>query len=164
MALLIRDDFAVDLDTFWNRVFLVEDYQRRNHVEGMGFRTYRLVREDRQENGEITRVIQVDPGSLPGLLQKVLGDVGYTETGRFDPSRRRWNFTIQPAKVGDRIQVEGELWAEPTKEGVTRFCKVDVRVRLPGIGGRVAKAMEAMTRDNQSKSTVFTRRYIAELN
>ncbi len=163
MPLQIRDTFPVDVETFWSRVFLVEDYQRRNHLEGMGFRSYKLLREDRQPSGHIERVIQVDPGSLPGLLQKILGDVGYTETGRFDPDRRRWTFTIQPAKVGDRIQVRGELWVEETTGGVTRFCDVEVQVRLPGVGGRVAKAMEAMTRDNQSRSTAFTRRFIEEL-
>jgi len=163
MALQIRDTFAVDVDTFWDRVYLSEDYQRRNHLEGMGFRSYRLVSDDRSPDGRVERVIQVDPGNLPGLLQKALGDVGYTETGRFDPVRRRWTFTIQPAKVGDRIQVTGELWVEPSEGGVTRFCDVDVRVRLPGIGGRVAKAMEAMTRDNQAKSTTFTRAFIGRL-
>ncbi len=163
MPLQIRDTFAVDVDTFWDRVFLVEDYQRRNHTEGMGFRSYRLVRQETGPDGAIERVIQVDPGNLPGVLQKVLGGVGYTETGRYDPVRRRWTFLVQPAKVGDRIQVHGELWVAPSDQGVTRSCDVDVRVRLPGIGGRVAKAMEAMTRDNQAKSTAFTRRTIEEL-
>lgn len=101
-------------DTFWNRVFLVEDDQRRNHREGMGGRTYRLVSEDKPPDGRVERVTQVDPGNLPGLLQKALGDV-------------------------------------------------DVQVRPPGIGGRVAKEMEAMTRDNQAKSTTFTRAFIEEL-
>ncbi len=127
----------------------------------MGFRSYRLLSEDRQEDGRVERRIEVDPGSLPGVLQKVLGKVGYTETGRFDPTHGRWSFTVQPAKVGDRIQILGELWVEPRAGGgVDRFCEVDVQVRLPAIGRRVTAAMEQMTRENQAKSTAFTRRYI----
>lgn len=162
MALHIRDRFPVDADTFWHRVFLSEDYQRRNHLEGMGFRSYQLVSATTPDSGAATRTIQVDPGTLPGVLSKVLGSVGYTETGAFDPVRQRWSFTIQPAKVGDRIQVRGELWVEPRPGGVERFCDVDVQVRLPGLGGRVQKAMEAMTRENQDKSTAFTLGFIAE--
>jgi hypothetical protein len=114
MALQIRDTFDVDVDTLRNRAFLVEDDQRRNHREGMGFRTYRLVSEDKPPDGRVERVIQVDPGNLPGPLQKALGDV-------------------------------------------------DGQVRPPEIGGRVAKAMEAMTQDSQAKSTPFTRALIEEL-
>ena len=34
------DVFDCTVSEYWNRIFLVDDYQRRLHLEGLGFSSY----------------------------------------------------------------------------------------------------------------------------
>lgn len=161
MAIQMRDHFACSPSDYWHKVFLREDFQRALYTQGLGFGGYTVDKDERDPDGAVRRVVRVRP-PLPKILEKVLGGAGYTETGHFDPVAHRYTFEIIPAGAGGRVKVSGAYWTEPSEGGCERCADVQFSVRIPGIGGRIQKAMESMTAENQHKGVAFTRTWIAE--
>lgn len=147
------DRFDCSAEEFWT-LFLKEEYQRRLHLEGMGFQSYRV-----QERGPDSWRVHVVPNGLPGVVRKVLGDGGYIEQGQRDGEL--WRFEITPDTLGDRIKTVGVLRIEDQDGRAVRSADIQVTARLMGIGRAVEKALDGMTLRQQEKATRFTHGLIA---
>ena len=147
------DRFDCSAAEFWT-LFLKEEYQRRLHLEGMGFVSYRVL-----ERGPESWRVHVVPSGLPGVVRKVLGDGGYIEEGRRDGEF--WRFEITPDTLGDRIRTVGVLRIVDKAPGSVRSADIHVTARLMGVGRAVEKALDTMTLRQQEKATTFTHAVIA---
>jgi len=161
----IRHTFDVDVDTYWDKIFFDEELHRRMYVGELGFVAYDVLEMDRREDGVITRKLKTEPKSdAPAVVKKLVGDsLSYTEDGRFDPTRKRWVYTITTSKLPDKVSISGEFWLEPRgNKRSERLCTVDVRVKIFGVGKVVEAFIEKSTRDSYEKATALIRRHIAE--
>ena len=165
MSIPLHNEFACSLSDYWDRVFLTEDYQRRLHLDGLGFRSYQCLEHRETDDSQVLRAIEVAgvPG-LPGLVQKLVPGGGYVERGSLDRRTNRWTFLIEPSGMGGRIQIRGTVDVEAIGPNrCLRSGEIVVEVRLPGVGTRVAKALTALTVANEKKSEQFTRCFVADL-
>jgi hypothetical protein len=161
----IRHTFDVDVDTFWNEVFFDADFNRKLYLEALGFKTYDVVEEKKDPDGTVHRKVRQTPRSdAPAVVKKLVGDeISYVEEGRFDPTKKRWSYTITPSKLPDKIKIGGEFWVEPKGEGkIERLCTVDLSVKIFGVGGAVESFIEKQTKDSYDKAALFTRKFIEE--
>ena len=164
MHVLLDDVFDCTVSEYWNRIFLVDDYQRRLHLEGLGFSSYECLLFREGADGLVRRDLQISgvPG-LPMVLQKLVPGGRYVEKGTLDRAVNRWHFVIEPAGLGGRLQIEGDVEITPLGDGqCRRRGKIAVTARLVGIGQRVAKSLLALVDENEQKSIAFTRRFIVE--
>ena len=81
-------DIATTVDEHW-RLFMDEEFDRKQYLEGFGFPKYELL-EHKDDEQRSTRKIRVQPKlDVPAAVAKILGDkFGYKEHGRFDRKTR----------------------------------------------------------------------------
>lgn len=160
----IRQTFDVDLERYWNNLFLEPEYNRRMYVEALGFR-YEVLSQTTAGDGSITRTIRADPPfELPGPAKRVFPDgLGYTEVGRYDPQQKRWSYTMTPKVLADKIVCRGVMWAEPRGSArIERIAEIEVGVKILGIGGIMEAFIERVTRESYQKSADFTHKWLRE--
>jgi hypothetical protein len=165
MQFTIRHTIDTDADTFWDRIFFDEEFNRALCADYLRFEVFRVLSFNREDSGVITRRIENQPrAEIPRVVKKALGDsTGFVEEGRFDPERRRWVFRVIPHVASSKIQTTGELWVEERGEKkAERVVTVDNRVKVFGVGRLVEELIEKQTRDNYDKAAAFTNRWIRE--
>ena len=165
MRFTIRHSFDTDADTFWQKIFFDEEFNRALCLDFLRFEVFRVLQFEREESGVITRSIQNQPrAEVPPAVKRVLGDrVSFVEQGRFDPARGRWSFQVIPALYADRIRTRGELWLEPRgNRSIERVIDIEVGVKIFAIGSLVEELIEKQTRANYEQAALFTRRWISE--
>src|SRR5687768_1543129 len=161
----IGHTFSCSEDTFWDKVFFDEEYNRRLFNDELKFSEWREIkREDR--GNQIYRVIAAAPpvGELPAALKSVVGDnVGYEERGTLDKATRRYKVEVIPNRMADKIRVAVEMWTESAGEGrCKRIATANVTAKIFGVGGIVEKKMIGDIEKSYAKSAAFTEKFIAE--
>lgn len=165
MRFTIKHIFETDVDTFWNKVFFDEAYNRALCVDHLKFRLFNTLDLKRESNGVITRRTENGPpAEVPKMVAKVLGDtVNYVEEGRFDPTSKKWSFSIIPAMAANKIQSVGELWVEPRGDKrIERIIQIDLQVKIFGIGSMVEQLIEKQSREMYGKAADYTNKWIRE--
>lgn len=161
----IEHTYNCSVDTFWDKVFFDEEYNRRLFKEALGFPGYEETKKE-DKGDTVERTVEVTPklGDLPGPLKKVVGDnVSYKEVGKFDKKAKRYNIKIVPNKLGDKLQIEGELWCEPQGDGkCKRIFSAEVKAKIFGVGGLLEKRLIADMEHSYAVGAKFTNEYIAE--
>ncbi|MEB2310643.1 MAG: DUF2505 domain-containing protein [Sorangiineae bacterium] len=157
--------FNCSEDTYWGKLFFEDEYNRRMFRDALGFPSYEKVSQtDRGDT--IERVVELVPptGELPGPLKKLIGDgLGYRESGRFDKQRRRFEVSITPNKLADKITITGVLRTEPTSDGkCRRIYEGSVEARVFGVGGMIEKRVISDVEQNYAKAAAFTNQYLIE--
>ena len=157
--------YNVSEDTFWNKLFFDDDYNRRLYLEALKFHDWKV--EKHEDKGtEIHRAINVAPrlGDLPGPMKKVLGDnVRYTEAGVYDKSARRYRINIIPSRLADKLKVSGELFTEPAGDKqCRRIFEATIEVNVFGIGGLMEKRFVSDLEKSYSVGAKFTNQYAEE--
>src|SRR5262245_13305239 len=163
----IEHVFNCSAETFWEKVFFDEEYNRRLFKEELRFPVWReLKREDR--GGELYRVVEVVPhvGELPGPLKAVVGEgIGYEEHGTLDKKTHRYKVEVKPNKMADKVFVKLEMFTEPMGDKqCKRIVNVSVTAKVFGIGGMIEKRMISDLEKSYGKSARFTNTYVAEKN
>ncbi len=157
--------YNVDEDTFWQKLFFDEEYNRRLYLEALKFHDWKVEKHEDRDN-EVHRDINVSPrlGDLPGPMKKVLGDnIRYTESGVFDKARRRYKITIIPSALADKLKVGGELYTEPAGDKqCRRVFEGTVDVKIFGIGSMMEKRLVADLEKSYGAGAKFTNKYIEE--
>ena len=141
--LTLVQDIALDLDEHW-RLFLDDDFDRKQYLEGFGFPRYEVL-ERRDGEAETFRRIRVVPKlDLPGPVAKLLGSsFAYTEDQTFDKKARTFRSKTIPSVLADRLTSESNVRAESAGVGrCRRTVEVSVEARIFGIGGLVESAFE----------------------
>lgn len=161
----IEHTYEVDEDTFWDRVFLDEEYNRRMYLEGLKFESYELKTQEESDT-EVKRTIDLTPrlGDLPGAMKKVLGDnLSYLEKGVYDKSKRRYRVDVVPSTLPSKIKVTGELHTEPVGDKqCRRIFEADVEVKVLGLGKLMEKRIVEDLQKGYSRGARFTNDYVRE--
>lgn len=161
----IDHTFNCSADTFWDKLFFDEEYNRRMFTEVLRFPHFAVTRhEDRGDRVE--RTVEVTPrvGDLPGPLKKLVGEgISYREEGVFDRTARRYRINVIPNKLADKIQTRCELFVTPKGPNqCTRTFLCQVEAKIFGVGGLLEKRMLEDIQKSQNLGAEFTNRYIAE--
>jgi hypothetical protein len=158
--------FDTNVDTFWEKVFFDEEYNRRLYgPEALKYKQWKLLSLDRKPDGGIARrALMEPPFEAPAVVKKLLGDgITYTEDGTFDPVAKRWRYKIIPSKLADKFTSEGEYWLEPRGDKqLLRICTVKLEVRVFGVGGAVEGFIEKQTKESYEVAARFTNGFIRE--
>jgi hypothetical protein len=159
-----RNNFNTDVDTFWEKVFFDEEYNRGLYLTGLGFKSFEPLELTELEGGGKRRRFRTEPKSdAPAVIKKMVGDsLAYEETGTFDPKTRIWSYTVATSKMGDKIKIGGRYWLEPKGDKrLERVCEVEITVAIPLVGGTVESFIEGTTRDSYEKATAYTNTFLA---
>ena len=159
-----KNVFNTDVDTFWNKVFFDDAYNRGLYLEGLGFTSYTPLELTDLGEGKMRRRFRTEPKSdAPAVVKKLVGDsFAYEETGTLDPKTRIWTYPVGLSTMADKVKIGGKYWLE--KKGdkqLERVCEVEITVSIFGVGGVVESFIEGTTRDSYVKATAFTNKYLA---
>jgi hypothetical protein len=161
----IEHTFNCNADTYWDKVFFDEDYNRRLFLDALGFEGWNQVKLE-DSGGKIQRVVDAKPArlDLPGPLKKVAEKgLGYRETSTFDKERRVLSIQIEPESLKGKLSVRGEVRCEPAGEGkCRRVYDATIEAKVFGVGGMIEKRMLADIEEGYGKAAVFTNQYLAE--
>jgi hypothetical protein len=161
----IRHNFETDIETFWSKVFFDPEYNRSLYLDYLGFTTFQILEDRTDPDGKRHRRLEVVPKvQLPAAARKLFGDsAGYTEVGTFDPATGRYQAELIANVSADKIKTTLELWLEPRGEKLCeRVANIDNRVKIFGLGTLLEGFVEQQTRDQFSRGTEFTNRWIKE--
>lgn len=161
----VEHTFPCSEDTFWDKVFFDEEYNRRMFIEALRFPYWReLSAEDRGDH--IVRVVEVEPslGELPAALQKVVGEgLRYREEGRFDKKSRHYGIHIVPSRLADKMNVDGELFTQSLGENqFKRIFTATVNVKIFGLGSMIEKRLVSDLKRSYDLGAQFTTEFLRE--
>lgn len=161
----VEHTFACSEDTFWDKVFFDDEYNRRMFHEALRFPYWKeLSKEDRGDH--ILRVVEVEPalGDLPAAIQKVVGEgLRYKEEGRFDKKSRHYGIRIVTNRLSDKIQVDGELFTQSLGDNqFKRIFTAAVSVKVFGVGSMIEKRLVADLKRSYDIGAQFTAEFIRE--
>jgi hypothetical protein len=153
-------DLDCDTETFW-KVFFDEDYIRRLHKEGLGFREIEIL-----EKTDSRRRLRAVPSlEVPEAVARLLGDrFGYEERGTLDQARGEWRWSMAPNALGDKLRTEGTIVVEAAGEGkARRRDEVVIEAKVFGIGGVIESSAEKQLRTSWQKEEEFLKRWLARI-
>jgi hypothetical protein len=161
----VEHRFNCSEESFWTKVFFDPDYNRRLFLEYLKFTAWRELRtEDRGD--KVERVVEAVPpiGDLPGPLKAVVGDgAGYEERGLFDRKTHRYEATVVPNRLADKITVKIAIsTVADGPENCKRIAQGSVIAKIFGVGGLLEKKMIADLEKSYAKSADFTNAFVAE--
>jgi hypothetical protein len=116
------------------------------------------------EDGSIHRVTHYKLGAqLPAPVVAVLGESAtWDEIADYDPQAKRWTFEIKPHVLGSRIRCGGSYSFEPDGDGTRRTVDVDIKVKVPLVGGRVENEIKKGLVETMEAEADILGRYLAE--
>jgi hypothetical protein len=152
-------------DTFWDKVFFDDEYNRRLFLDALQFPKREVVKREDGET-EVRQTIELTPklGPMPAPLKKLVGEgLGYREEGVYDKKARRYTVRIYPNKLADKLTITGEMSSEPAGDGkMKRIYKGTVVAKIFGVGGLLEKTVIADIEKSYSESARFTNQYLKE--
>lgn len=165
-AVRIEHRFDCSVDTFWDRIFFDEAFNRAMYLGHLQFQDWRII-EQRETDAEIIRVVSVIPkvGDLPGAIKSLIGDtLSYTERGTYSKHHRRHHVNVIPSALADKISVTGDTWAEELGPNrCNRIFAGQVSAKIFGVGGIIEKRIIADLQLSYNAGAVFTADYLKRL-
>ncbi len=161
----LRHHLNLSAADFWAKVFFDNTFSERIYRDGLGFRHYELQEETRFEDGRMTRVVVTEPeAKLPGPVRSVLGEtIRYVEKGSYTPEDKHYRFTVEPPKLANKIELQGELWVEAIDDkSIYRVFSMRCDVKVFGVGKLVEGAIEKTTRESNDKAAAYINQAIAD--
>jgi hypothetical protein len=161
----IVHEFPCDEDTFWQRCFFDEEYNRKLYLGALAFSEWRIAKQD-DRGDTYVRSIETSPKleNVPGPMKKIIGDrLSYLENGTFDRKEKRYRFHIVPSTMPDKTRIDGAMYCERVGEGrIRRVVEVHVEVKIFAIGGMIEDKIAADLRSNYDKAATFTKTWLAD--
>lgn len=161
----VVDDLLLSETTYWNTLFLDEAYNNRLFLERLHFSAYR-VKSQQTIGDETHRVLYATPpmGDLPGALKKIIGDsVSYEERGVFKLATRRYEFTVVPSTLADKVTIQGSLHLEPTSDtSCRRIFEATIVARILFVGGVLEKKIASDLERSQRAAARFANEFVKE--
>ncbi len=134
--------YDCDVDTFWNKIALNVDFNRKLYLEHLEFQSWDQLSFEETEN-EIRRSVDVAPPAvdLPTVLKKLVkGGIRYRQDDVFDKSTGKMSTQITPDVATDRISITGETVATPESDDrCRRVFTMTVKVKMIGVSGIAEK-------------------------
>jgi hypothetical protein len=157
----IRHELECDEDTYWKCVFS-DDYNRKLYKDTLKFPGYELV-DQKDDEQKIVRKVHVDPptGSMPAAVKKVIGDkLSWIEEGTFTKATHRYEFSVVPSTMADKIKNRGTLWTEKLDgQRCVRLAKISVEVKVFMVGSIIEEKLIADLRASYETAAKFTNEY-----
>jgi hypothetical protein len=161
----IEHVYECNASVFWNQLFMDQEYNRRLFLDELGFESWQVLSSE-EHGDEVRRVIEAVPRvkELPAALQKMVQNgLGYRETGVFNRSTQRYKCNVVPRSLASKLNIKGEMYAEPLGEKSFRRVFVgDVEAKVFGVGGLIERQVLDGLEKSYAKSAAFTNRWIAE--
>jgi hypothetical protein len=161
----IEHTYDCSAETFWNQIFLDEQYNQKLFEGELHFSEWKVVRSE-ERTGEVHRVIQATPplGDLPAAIKRLLSDgLGYEERGVLDRKNQRYKLEVTPRSLASKLTIQGELTTVPLSErSCRRIYVARVEARVFGVGGLLEQRLLDDIEKSYNKSAVFTNRWVAE--
>lgn len=165
-ARIVNELFCSE-STFWEKLFLDDEFNRRIYLEQLGFGAWRVLRQREISPNLLEREIEVMPkvSDLPGPLRALVGEgLSYREVGLLDRERHRYEVKAHSAKLGDRLLVEGVLTTEGIDaEHCRRVFAVRVEAKIFGVGGLLEKRVISDLEQSHSDSAKFINQHLKSL-
>ena len=161
----IEHRFNCTVDTYWNKLFFDDEYNRGLFLETLHFEEYEVLSLEDTES-EIRRVIRAIPkvGDVPGPLKKLLKNgAGYTERGVYEKGRGRYVVNVTPNSLPDKLTIKGVTKTEALEGGhCMRIYDATVIANIFGVGGMLEKRLLDDISKSYEKAAQFTNRWVAE--
>lgn len=160
-------DFDCSEETYWEKVFFDDEYNRRLFNDELRFPEWRVL-DQKDEGSRVLRNVRAQPPveDLPGPLKAVVGDgAGYEERGVFERAAHRYEAKVTPNRMADRVTVSITMTTE--KLGEHRFRRLvngTVTAKIFMVGAILEQKMIGDLVKSYEKSAAFTTRFIAEKN
>lgn len=155
-------EFDIDVAGYW-KVFLSEPFNQDLYRE-LKMKSRRVI--ETTDDGKIfRRVQQLEPTTpVPGFLQSIVKDTGYTESDVLDWAKNTMEVMITTPMFKDRFQMRGLYVVTPLGDGrrCRREFKGEVRVSVPLLGGKIEKYMMEQLRDAYEVAARVTRKWISQ--
>ena len=163
-TITLRHAFAIDADTFWNKVFFDPEFNRRLYLDALEFPRFDPTPPTTEPDGSRTRRMAMEPkNEAPAIIQKLAGTLAYVEEGRWDVGDGVYRYTIVTSKLSDKVKMSGVVRAVPRGDReIERVVDVTCDVKIFGVGGVFESFIEKTNRETWEKSATFTRAFIAE--
>ena len=152
-------------DTFWDKLFFDEEYNKSLFKDALAFPVYEKLKET-SDDKEVKRSLNVVPklGPMPGPLKALIGDgLGYREDGVFDKKTRKYTMVITPNKLADKMTIKGAFYTKPQGDNkLLRIFECHVTAKIFGVGGMLEKRVISDMEDSYAKAAEFTNKWIKE--
>jgi hypothetical protein len=162
-----RCDISLELDCtparFW-RLYFDEDFNRETFLRGLGWAAPE-VSELRHDEREIIRNLSAQPKlEISGKAAKLIGEqFGYQEWGRFDRSSEKFVFRNRTNIFGDRLKLNGTMWAEPLGQTRMRWrTQMSVDCSILAVGGLLERTAEQNIEKTYPMCARYWNRWFAE--
>ncbi|MDX2052727.1 MAG: DUF2505 domain-containing protein [Polyangiaceae bacterium] len=163
--LRVVDDLLLSEARYWDEIFLDDAFNRRLFLERLRFSEYR-VKSQESVGDEVRRVLVAAPplGEMPGALKKLVGDsVSYEERGVFNKVKRRYEFTVVPSTLADKVSIRGSLHLEPISDtSCRRIFEATITARIMLVGGVLESKIASDLERSQKAAARFTNDYARE--
>ena len=153
--------FSVDRETYVDRIFLDEGFQNALHKH-LKFKSRELL--EREEGGETLRLKMdfVSGEKLPFVARKLWGDnVGWVEDMVYFKSGHRSESEMTPTMLAKQVKIFAEVTLTEPSPGKTKSTtEIQINVKVPVVGGAIAKKMCKDMADNLEESYAYTETYL----
>ncbi|MCA9683970.1 MAG: DUF2505 family protein [Myxococcales bacterium] len=140
-------DITLEVDCpperFW-ALYFDDDFNRDTFLYGLRWSEPTIV-EFSEDEREILRVITAQPRlELGPKVSKMISEtLGYREQGRFDKREGKFRFRNRTNIFGDRMELRGEMWAEPLGDDRMRWrSRLKIECSIFGVGGIIERVAE----------------------
>jgi hypothetical protein len=158
-------DIECSEETYWEKVFLDEGYNRRFFKEELHFPEWRELGR-KEVDGMLQRSVKATPyvGDLPGPLKAVIGDgLSYEERGVFDRKNHRYVLDAIPSRMADKVSTKITMFTTVTAERRCRLhVEATVTARVFMVGSLLEQKTLADLKRSYEKNAAFSNRYIRE--
>jgi hypothetical protein len=158
-------DIECSEETYWDQVFLNEEYNRRFFRDELHFPEWRELSR-KEVDGKLFRDVKATPyvGELPGALKAVIGDgLSYEERGVFDRKNHRYELDAIPSRMADKVSTKIKMFTTVTGENRCRLnVEVTVTARIFMVGTLLEQKTLGDLRRSYDKNGAFSNRYIRE--
>jgi len=165
MEYRIEDTFDVSADVYWD-FFFSEPYNAAMWPElDIKWELLELTREGEGATLRIHREQRLTPQrEVPRFLKRIVsGAITYVEKNDFVRADNVMRTVTIPGFAADRLRTTGTYRLEvlgPTQ--VKRIWEGICECKVPLVGGKIEKHLVEEVRESYRRSTVFTRKWIAE--
>lgn len=164
MKVVMSHPFDCTPDTFWQRIFFDDEYNRALFLTELGFSTWEVRRQERTETRIDRTVFITPPQKGPDVLRKFIsGPLSYEEIGAWTAADATYRFRSVPTSMAEKTRIEGIIRAKPVGNNrMERELELDVEVKVMLVGGTIEKFLAGEIRANYEQGAAFTRRWITE--
>lgn len=159
----IEHTFDCDVETFWDELFLSEEFNKQLFLERLGFSRWELLKQEETADG-VRRVVEASPSTrdIPGPLKRVLKQgLGYREEGEWFRSKSEYTLRVTPNSLPDKLDISGEMRVLPEGTGCRRIYDAHVTARIFAVSGLLESRMLDDIAESYEQSATFSREWLA---